>query len=197
MEPNLLLITNNGDFFVPKECEFIDVQTLKILLYCEDDLDNIKNFNNGILGYFVLKEKKGNLVGMKRFLKIDKRISSYLKVSFVDFLSEEIRELYGDYIEIISEFVGLYHTIHEFNALIKTKKIREDYEDWLENIVADVEDDHKDTLKMYISKFANLYLIRIYENIFSKNMELLEKNEKEIAYKLLETGVLKEKGVWR
>ncbi|KAF2955055.1 hypothetical protein [Marinitoga sp. 38H-ov] len=197
MEPNLLLITNNGDFFVPKECEFIDVQVIKLSLYCEDDLNNIKNFNNGILGYFILKEKKGNLVGIKRFLKIDKRVSSYLKVSFVDFLSEEIRDLYGDYIEVISEFVGLYNTIHEFNSLIKTKKIREDYEDWLENIVLDVEDSHKDTLKMYISKFANLYLIRIYENMFSKNLELLEKNEKEIAYKLLETGVLKEKGVWR
>ncbi|WP_165973928.1 hypothetical protein [Marinitoga lauensis] len=48
---------------------------------------------------------------------------------------------------------------------------------------------------MYVSKFANLYLIRIYEKLFKKNLELLEKQEKEIAYKLLETGVLKEKGV--
>ncbi|SHE52072.1 hypothetical protein SAMN02745164_00587 [Marinitoga hydrogenitolerans DSM 16785] len=195
MEPNLLLITNNGDFYVPKECKFVDPKTLKIILYSGEDLNNIINFNNGILGYFILKEKKGNLVGLKRFLKIDKKISSYLKVSFVDFLSEEIRELYGDYIEIISEFIGLYNTIHEFNSLIKTEKIRENYEDWLENIVNDVDDSHKETLKMYISKFANIYLIRIYENIFSKNIELLEKQEKEIAYKLLETGVLKEKGV--
>ncbi|GAB6189865.1 hypothetical protein JCM30566_16070 [Marinitoga arctica] len=195
MEPNLLLITNNGDFYVPKKCEFIDQKNLKIILYYPEDLDNIKNFNNGILGYFVLKEKKGNLVGMKRFLKIDKSISSYLKASFVDFLSEEIRELYGDYIEVISEFVGLYDTIHEFNSLIKTKKVRENYEDWLETFVKDVKENHKETLKMYISKFANLYLIRIYEKLFSKNIELLEKEEKEIAYKILETGVLKEKGV--
>ncbi|KLO21123.1 hypothetical protein X275_10580 [Marinitoga sp. 1197] len=195
MEPNLLLITNNGDFYVPKKCEFIDHKTIKIILYGDEDLNNIKNFNNGILGYFILKEKRGNLVGLKRFLKIDKRIASYLKVSFVDFLSEEIRELYGDYIEIISEFIGLYETIHEFNALIKTKKVRENYEDWLETFVKDIDDTHKETLKMYISKFANLYLIRIYEKLFSKNIELLEKQEKEIAYKLLETGVLKEKGV--
>lgn len=195
MEPNLLLVTNNGDFYVPKKCEFIDQRTLKIILYYSDDLDNIKDFNNGILGYFMLKEKKGNLVGMKRFLKIDKSISSYLKASFVDFLSEEIRELYGDYIEIISEFVGLYDTIHEFNSLIKTKKIRENYEEWLEILVKDVEEEHRETLKMHISKFANLYLIRVYDKLFSKNIELLEKEEKEIAYKILETGVLKEKGV--
>jgi len=195
MEPNLLLVTNNGDFYVPKRCEFIDQRTLKIILYYSDDLDNIKDFNNGILGYFMLKEKKGNLVGMKRFLKIDKSISSYLKASFVDFLSEEIRELYGDYIEIISEFVGLYDTIHEFNSLIKTKKIRENYEEWLEILVKDVEEEHRETLKMHISKFANLYLIRVYDKLFSKNIELLEKEEKEIAYKILETGVLKEKGV--
>ncbi|WGS64784.1 hypothetical protein [Marinitoga aeolica] len=195
MEPNLLLVTNNGDFYVPKKCEFIDSKTLKIILYSEEDLENIQNFNNGILGYFVLKEKKGNLVGLKRFLKIDKKVSSYLKVSFVDFLSEEIRELYGDYIELISEFIGLYETIHEFNSLIKTQKIRENYEDWLETLVKNVEDSHKETIKMYVSKFANLYLIRIYEKLFKKDLELLEKQEKEIAYKLLETGVLKEKGV--
>lgn len=195
MEPNLLLVTNNGDFYVPKKCEFIDQRTLKIILYYSDDLNNIKNFNNGILGYFMLKEKKGNLVGMKRFLKIDKSISSYLKASFVDFLSEEIRELYGDYIEVISEFVGLYDTIHEFNSLIKTKKIRENYEEWLEILVKDVEEEHRETLKMHISKFANLYLIRVYDKLFSKNIELLEKEEREIAYKILETGVLKEKGV--
>lgn len=195
MEPNLLLISNNGDFYVPKNWGFIDLKNLKITLYFEEDLEKIKNYNSGILGYFILKEKKGNLVGMKRFLKIDKRMTSYLKVSFVDYLSEEIRELYGDYIEIISEFVGLYNTIHEFNKLIKTKRIRENYEDWLELFVNNVEVSHKDTLKMYISKFANLYLIRVYESLFDKKVELLEKLEKEIAYKLLETGVLKEKGV--
>ncbi|WP_129407913.1 hypothetical protein [Marinitoga lauensis] len=58
MEPNLLLVTNNGDFYVPKKCEFIDSKTLKIMLYSEEDLENIQNFNNGILGYFILKEKK-------------------------------------------------------------------------------------------------------------------------------------------
>ncbi|APT75029.1 hypothetical protein LN42_00400 [Marinitoga sp. 1137] len=197
MEPNLLLVCNNGDFYVPKKCEFIDLKTLKIELYGEEDIENIKQKNDGILGYFVIKEKVGNLVGMKRFLKIDKRINNYLKVTFVDFIPDEIRELYGDYIEVISEFVGLYNIIHELNRLINLGNIRENYEQWLDNQLKNVPDEHIDTLGMHISKFANLYLIRVYENMFSKNLELLEKEEKEIAYKILETGVLKEKGVFK
>lgn len=57
-------------------------------------------------------------------------------------------------------------------------------------IVMDVSFDQQDLIVQRVTKFVNLYLIRIYEGLFRKNIDLLKKYESQITYKILETGIM-------
>ena len=100
-----------------------------------------------------------------------------------------VRELYGDFVEIISRFIGLRKVIASFNELIVENNILNSYDFWLENIIIDVDFDQQDLIAQRVTKFVNLYLIKNIEGLFRKNIDLL-KYESQITYKILETGIM-------
>ncbi|MDN5343240.1 hypothetical protein OF820_04280 [Oceanotoga sp. DSM 15011] len=151
--------------------------------------DYFANISSGLIGYFLVEE--GNqLSGMRRYLKPDLRMKKSLKTLYVDYISDEIRDIYGDYIELISDNIGLRKVMSSFNDLIESKEIIANYDNWIDGISKEINSKNRELIAQKITKFANIYLIRVYERLYGKNIDLLKQHESEIAYKILETSLM-------
>ncbi|CEP78192.1 MAG: hypothetical protein WBH84_05665 [Defluviitoga tunisiensis] len=191
MEFHYLLFSHDGDFVEVKD---VNYQEPNILVINDSFLKQLKNKKNrqdyDYIGYFLVEEDNNDLSGIVRHLKVDSRGKGPLKAVYTDHISDMVRELYGDFVEIISRFIGLRKVIASFNELIVENNILNSYDFWLENIIIDVDFDQQDLIAQRVTKFVNLYLIRIYEGLFRKNIDLLKKYESQITYKILETGIM-------
>lgn len=193
MEFHYLLFSQDGDFVEVKDVSY---QEPNILVINDNSIKTLKNNNKNkktdydYIGYFLVEEDNNDLSGIVRYLKIGSRGKGPLKAIYTDDISDMVRELYGDFVEIISKFIGLRKVIASFNDLIVENNILNSYDFWLEKIVMDVSFDQQDLIVQRVTKFVNLYLIRIYEGLFRKNIDLLKKYESQITYKILETGIM-------
>jgi len=191
MEIHYLLFSQDGDFVEVKD---VNHQEPNILVINDSFLKQMSNKKKradyDYIGYFLVEEDNNDLSGIVRYLKVDHRGKGSLKAVYIDYISDKVRELYGDFVEIISRFIGLRKVITSFNELIVENNILNSYDFWLENIIMDVSFDQQDLIAQRVTKFVNLYLIRIYEGLFRKNIDLLKKYESQITYKILETGIM-------
>jgi hypothetical protein len=191
MEFHYLLFSQDGDFVEVKD---VNHQEPNILVINDSFLKQMSNKKKradyDYIGYFLVEEDNNDLSGIVRYLKVDHRGKGSLKAVYIDYISDKVRELYGDFVEIISRFIGLRKVITSFNELIVENNILNSYDFWLENIIMDVSFDQQDLIAQRVTKFVNLYLIRIYEGLFRKNIDLLKKYESQITYKILETGIM-------
>ncbi len=191
MEFHYLLFSQDGDFVEVKD---VNHQEPNILVINDSFLKQMSNKKKradyDYIGYFLVEEDNNDLSGIVRYLKVVHRGKGSLKAVYIDYISDKVRELYGDFVEIISRFIGLRKVITSFNELIVENNILNSYDFWLENIIMDVSFDQQDLIAQRVTKFVNLYLIRIYEGLFRKNIDLLKKYESQITYKILETGIM-------
>ncbi|BBE30633.1 hypothetical protein OSSY52_07740 [Tepiditoga spiralis] len=183
-----------GILFTPKD----EFYSFKNFFHKNDDTIIIKDIepeklelttSSGFVSYFLVEEFE-RVYGIKRYLKPDYRMKKYLKTMYVDYISDEIRELYGDYIEVISKYMGLGVVIESLNELIKTQDVISNYEFWIDDLAKNVEGKYREAVSQKITKFANIYLIKVYEKLFQKNIELLSIHSSEITYKILETSLI-------
>jgi hypothetical protein len=64
------------------------------------------------------------------------------------------------------------------------------YDYWIDNISKTLPGKNRDAISSRITKFVNLYLIRIYERLYGKNIDLLIEHESAITYKILEKSIM-------
>ncbi len=77
----------------------------------------------------MVEEDNNDLSGIVRHLKVDSRGKGPLKAVYTDHISDMVRELYGgDFVEIISRFIGLRKVIASFNELIVENNILNSYD---------------------------------------------------------------------
>ncbi len=189
MQFECLLITDKGDYFSTEKYEFINNDTIIFKDITPEEEDSISS-NTGFMAYFMATELNGDISGIRRFLKTDLRKKKSLKTLYVDYVSDEVREIYGDYVEVISRHIGLRNVISSFNHLIKTKDVLANYDYWIEDISKDLPGKNRDAISSRITKFVNLYLIRVYERLYGKNIDLLIEHESSITYKILEKSIM-------
>ncbi|SDC50056.1 hypothetical protein [Geotoga petraea] len=189
MQFNCLLFTEKGNYYTTEKYDFINNDTIIFKDVFPEQEDEISS-NSGFIGYFMVGEDDGSISYIRRFLKADFRKKKFLKTLYVDFISDEVRDLYGDHIEIISKHIGLRNTISSFNNLIKTKDVLANYDYWIDNISKTLPGKNRDAISSRITKFVNLYLIRIYERLYGKNIDLLIEHESAITYKILEKSIM-------
>ncbi|MGM0640266.1 MAG: hypothetical protein ACQESN_02435 [Thermotogota bacterium] len=189
MQFECLMLTDKGDYFSTEKYEFINNDTIIFKDISPDEEDSISS-NSGFISYFIATEQNGDLSGIRRFLKTDLRKKKSLKTLYVDFISDEVRDLYGDHVEVISRHLGLRNVISSFNTLIKTKDVLANYDYWIENISKDLPGKNRDAISSRVTKFVNLYLIRVYERLYGKNIDLLVEHESSITYKILEKSIM-------
>src|SRR6056297_1019151 len=161
MQFECLLITDKGDYFSTEKYEFINNDTIIFKDITPEEEDSISS-NTGFMAYFMATELNGDISGIRRFLKTDLRKKKSLKTLYVDYVSDEVRDIYGDYVEVISRHIGLRNVISSFNHLIKTKDVLANYDYWIEDISKDLPGKNRDAISSRITKFVNLYLIRVY-----------------------------------
>jgi hypothetical protein len=189
MQFNCLLFTDKGEYYSTEKYDFINNDTIIFKDVIPEQEDEISS-NSGFIGYFIVEEKNGDLSAIRRFLKTDLRMKKSLKTLYVDFISDEVRDLYGDYVEIVSRHIGLRNVISSFNHLIKTKDVLANYDYWIEDISKNLPGKDRDAISSRVTKFVNLYLIRIYERLYGKNIDLLIEHESAIAYKIMEKSIM-------
>jgi len=189
MQFECLLITDKGDYFSTEKYEFINNDTIIFKDITPEEEDSISS-NTGFMAYFMATEQNGDISGIRRFLKTDLRKKKSLKTLYVDYVSDEVRDIYGDYVEVISRHIGLRNVISSFNHLIKTKDVLANYDYWIEDISKDLPGKNRDAISSRITKFVNLYLIRVYEKLYGKNIDLLIEHESSITYKILEKSIM-------
>lgn len=189
MQFECLLFTDKGDFFNAEKYDFINSDTIIFKDISPEEEDSISSAS-GFIGYFLSEEENGDISGIRRFLKTDLRKKKSLKTLYVDFISDEVRDLYGDYVEVISKHVGLRNVISSFNNLIRSKDVLANYDFWIEDISKNLPGKNRDAIASRITKFVNLYLIRVYERLYGKNIELLMNHESAITYKILEKSIM-------
>jgi hypothetical protein len=184
MEFKAILFSQSGDYYSTNKFEHKSYDSIVIKNFSPTTFDSV-----GYVGYFLVEEKDNFISGIRRYLKPDLRSKVNFKLIYVDHITDDLRELYGDYIEIISEYIGLKKIVTSFNKLIENKDVINNFNIWLENIIKDVELSKRDMVAQYVTKFANIYVIRIYERLYGKNIDLLKSHESEIVYKILETSL--------
>lgn len=187
MKFELLLFCKNGDYystdsFTHKNSETIIVKNINLHEKHKNDV--------GYTGYFTIREKGGTVSGLRRFLKCSPRTKDYLKLFYVDNIPDEIRETFGDYIYVVSDNVGLRNVVNSFNDLLERKNVIGEYDSWLDTITNKINIQKRDIVSQYVTKFVNLYIIKIYEKIYGKNLNLLKSHESEIVYKIIETSLM-------
>ncbi|MCP5465566.1 MAG: hypothetical protein H7A31_02590 [Thermotogae bacterium] len=188
MEFKCLIFIPDGTIYSSKNYSYKNSDKILIKDIMPEDEKKIF-FYPGFNAHFTVEEDNKSISGIKRYLKIDNRTKKIIKCVYNDEISDDVREIYGDYVEIVSKFVGLRKVLSSFNTLIESEDIIESYENWLENISRDVIPEYRDSVSQRITKFVNLYLIRVYERIYGKNINLLKEHESFIAYKILETSL--------
>ncbi|HNY36834.1 MAG TPA: hypothetical protein PKI73_02495 [Petrotogaceae bacterium] len=184
-----IFFTPKSNYYSLSEYMLKDYETV----IARDTLNQIYELPNvslDYIGYFIAQEKNFELCGIRRYLKPDFRAKKFFKAYFTDIISDDIRELYGEYIELISDYVGLKRTVESFNNLISEKNIMSDYDNWLEGLIKNVPSTYKEGVAQKISKFANIYMIKVYEKLFNKNILLLKTYSSEISYKIMETSLI-------
>lgn len=189
MDFDNILFNLKGNYYSSKSIIYKSVDTIVFPEISSDD-SYVLNSKHGLIGYFLVKEENGDVSGIRRFLKPDLRMKKSLKVIFVDHISDDIRDIYGEYIEIVSKFVGLKKVVNSFCDLIEQDQVINMYDRWLENTVRNVNSTYRDNVAQKVTKFVNLYLIGIYERLYGKNLGLLREHESEIVYKILETSLM-------
>lgn len=188
MEFDCLLFTEKGEYYSAHRYDFINNDTIifkDLFFEQEDKISSYPNF----VGYFMADED-GRISYIRRFLKTDLRMKKSLKTFYVDFISDEVRELYGDYVEVISKNIGLRNVISSFNNLIKTNNVLVNYDYWIDEISKNLPGKNRDAISSRITKFVNLYLIKVYERLYGKNIDLLIEHESAITYKILEKSIM-------
>lgn len=183
-----VLFSDKGNFVEINDISYLDGSTIKINDILPPSI--LRKNSDHFVGYFLVEEDNNDLSGIRRYLNISERKRKYLKLSYCDDISNTIREIHGDYVDLVSKYVGLRRVISSFNDLILENDINNNFSYWLEKTVEKVPFDIKELIAQRITKLVNLYLIKIYEGIYKKNIDLLKKYESEIAFKILEAQLL-------
>lgn len=183
-----VLFSDKGNFVEINDISYLDGSTIKINDILPPSI--LRKNSDHFVGYFLVEEDNNDLSGIRRYLNISERKRKYLKLSYCDDISNTIREIHGDYVDLVSKYVGLRRVISSFNDLILENDINNNFSYWLEKTVEKVPFDIKELIAQRITKLVNLYLIKIYEGIYKKNIDLLKKYESEIAFKILEAQLV-------
>ncbi|PNR99094.1 hypothetical protein X927_06515 [Petrotoga mexicana DSM 14811] len=183
-----VLFSDKGNFVEINDISYLDGSTIKINDILPPSI--LRKNSDHFVGYFLVEEDNNDLSGIRRYLNISERRGKYLKLSYCDDISNTIREIHGDYVDLVSKYVGLRRVISSFNDLILENDINNNFSYWLEKTVEKVPFDIKELIAQRITKLVNLYLIKIYDGIYKKNIDLLKKYESEIAFKILEAQLL-------
>ncbi|ABX32547.1 hypothetical protein Pmob_1858 [Petrotoga mobilis SJ95] len=183
-----VLFTDNGNFVEINDISYLDGSTIKINDILPPSI--LRKGSVNFVGYFLVEEDNNDLSGIRRYLNISERRGKYLKLSYCDDISNTVREIHGDYVDLVSKYVGLRRVISSFNDLILENDINNNFSYWLEKTVENVPLDVRELIAQRITKFVNLYLIKIYEGIYKRNIDLLKRFESEIAFKILEAQLL-------
>ncbi|RLL86371.1 hypothetical protein CN13_09325 [Petrotoga sp. HKA.pet.4.5] len=183
-----VLFTDNGNFVEINDISYLDGSTIKINDILPPSI--LRKGSVNFVGYFLVEEDNNDLSGIRRYLNISERRGKYLKLSYCDDISNTVREIHGDYVDLVSKYAGLRRVISSFNDLILENDINNNFSYWLEKTVENVPLDVRELIAQRITKFVNLYLIKIYEGIYKRNIDLLKRFESEIAFKILEAQLL-------
>ncbi|PNR95798.1 hypothetical protein [Petrotoga sp. 9PWA.NaAc.5.4] len=188
MEFHNIIFSEEGNFFEVKDIYYQNLSTLIIqdVFPKEMKLSKDKNY----IGYFLVEEDNKDISGITRLLKIDLYSKKSFQAVYDDFVPDCVRDLYDDSVEIISKYVGLRKIVNSFNELIIQSDMNNNYEFWLDDIVQTISFDKREIVAQRITRFVNLYLIKVYEGFYKRNQFLLKKYESEITFKILETAIM-------
>lgn len=183
-----ILFSEEGNFKEIKNISYSNEETLIITEVIPPLV--LKKSRPFLIGYFIVEEDNKEISGIMRHLIIKESLGKSIKLNYTDNISNSVREIYGDFVELVSKYIGLRRVISSFNDLILEDEINNNFSFWLEDIVKDVAMDKREILAQRVTKFVNLYLIKVYEGIYKRNIHLLKKHESEITFKILETSML-------
>lgn len=183
-----ILFSEEGNFKEIKNISYSNEETLIITEVIPTLV--LKKSRPFLIGYFIVEEDNKEISGIMRHLIIKESLGKSIKLNYTDNISNSVREIYGDFVELVSKYIGLRRVISSFNDLILEDEINNNFSFWLEDIVKDVAMDKREILAQRVTKFVNLYLIKVYEGIYKRNIHLLKKYESEITFKILETSML-------
>lgn len=183
-----VLFSDKGNFVEIKDISYLDSSTIIINSILPPSI--LSKSTDHFVGYFLVEEDNKDLSGIRRHLNISERKGKFLKLNYCDEISNNVREIHGDYVDLVSKFVGLRRVISSFNDLILENDINNNFSYWLEKTVEHVPYDIKDLIAQRTTKLVNLYLIKVFEGIYKKNVDLLKKYESEIVFKILEAQLL-------
>ncbi|RAO98445.1 hypothetical protein PW5551_09715 [Petrotoga sp. 9PW.55.5.1] len=183
-----ILFSEEGNFKEIKNISYSNEETLIITEVISPLV--LKKSKPFLIGYFIVEEDNKDISGIMRHLIIKESLGKRIELNYTDNISNGVREIYGDFVELVSKYIGLRRVISSFNDLILEDEINNNFSFWLEDIVKDVAMDKREILAQRVTKFVNLYLIKVYEGIYKRNIHLLKKYESEITFKILETSML-------
>jgi len=183
-----ILFSDKGNFVEINDISYLDSNTIKINDILPPSI--LRKSSTNFVGYFLVEEDNNDLSGIRRYLNIIDRKGKCLRLSYYDDISNNVREIHGDYVELVSKYVGLRRVISSFNDLIIENDINNNFSYWLEKTVENVPSDVKELIAQRITKLVNLYLIKVYEGIYKKNIDLLKRYESEIVFKILESQLV-------
>jgi hypothetical protein len=88
------------------------------------------------------------------------------------------------------DYIGYFIAQEKNFELCGIRRYLKPDDNWLEGLIKNVPSTYKEGVAQKVSKFANIYMIKVYEKLFNKNILLLKTYSSEISYKIMETSLI-------